>query len=77
MTKTEFIRDHAQHGHYRQHLAETAVALAEAYCRADDNNKRWVLTHLLETAEEYFHKGLGWSDDSVFKASQAIRKSLW
>lgn len=73
--KEQFVKEYESQGHFARATAEVAVNLAEAYCRADLNNRRVLMYRVGVKVQKYFSEVLGWSEAEAIKATNEIMAS--
>ena len=72
-TKTgEYLNNMAKSGHFRQKLAEAALAVTEVYCKADDVSQSEMGSLLTEEVRTVLLEVYGWS----VPASERAYKNL-
>lgn len=77
MTKTgEYLKRMANGGHFKQKLGETALALTECFCKADDGNRARLGNTLSQQVYEVLVNVYGWDAQSANKAVTTMVKAF-
>ena len=79
MTKTrtgEYLNRMAQGGHFKQKLGETALALTECFCKADNLSRTKLGDKLAWQVNAVLVDVYGWNADAAKEATETLRKSF-
>lgn len=68
----QYLQDQAQHGHFKQKLAETALALTEAYCKADGGNRQRLGSLLAVHVYKVLTDCYGWPEQDALSAQEQL-----
>jgi len=71
-----YLKKMANGGHYQQKLGEASLALTEAYCKADDESRRRMGTHLADQVQHILNDVYGWSHGSAARAADTLREAF-
>jgi hypothetical protein len=76
-TKTgAYLKRMANGGHFKQKLGETALALTECFCKADNPNRARMGGKLSQQMYEILVDVYGWNAASAKDASETLRKAF-
>lgn len=67
-----YLKRMANGGHFKQKLGETALALTECFCKADDGNKARLGDSLVSEVHEILVDVYGWDAKSAKDAAGSM-----
>jgi hypothetical protein len=76
-TKTgAYLKRMANGGHFKQKLGETALALTECFCKADNPNRARLGNSLATQMHHILVEVYGWNTESAREATETLRKAF-
>ncbi len=71
-----YLKRMANGGHFKQKLGETALALTECFCKADDGNRARLGDTLISEVYEILVDVYGWDTTSAKKARDSMTRAF-